>query len=138
MSVKNVNDLCDMVSFYTFCSGDNTVLLTSEYTDLWLPTGKVTPGNSWNLQILKEIKDVSRNLSSENTLNYRFFFRQIFGVEIKPERVLRLHKVWVPGHAKNFIYHCVFEIKCSADQKRKSKNTFGKVTLAQVYVNLRE
>lgn len=109
MAFEKVSELCDVISIALLCIGDNTLLVLNEDNEYCLPYIKIPTGVSYENEMGQQVKD-------------------LIGVELRPERTLRIYKVWVPNHPQHSIFHTVFEIKCTMDHKRKSKNVgTGKV-----------
>lgn len=57
--METTGELCDVVSFLAFCHVDSTVLIIQHsFNDLWIPSAKITTGNSWSSVLSKDIKEV--------------------------------------------------------------------------------
>ncbi|KAK4874556.1 hypothetical protein RN001_013916 [Aquatica leii] len=106
---KSISDLCDVVSHVVYCPDDATMFITLEpnCNEYWIPSSKVTSGSGW---IAQSVKDMD----------------EIFGLVLHNIKILKLCKVWVPQHAQPCVYHCIYCVYMSLDQKKKLKTTYGR------------
>lgn len=106
---KSILELCDVVSHVIYCSEDASILLTLENNsnEYWIPSSKVGNNMSWCAQSLQDMQD-------------------IFGGGLESGKCLRVYKIWVPQNTTPYIYHCIFEVRITAERKKKAKNTYGK------------
>ncbi|KAF5299422.1 hypothetical protein FQA39_LY11568 [Lamprigera yunnana] len=107
-SYGTITELCDIVSHVIYCPDDTTMLITLEPNcdEYWIPSTKIASDIGWFTQSTKDIDE-------------------IFGV-LQMRKMLKVCKIWVPQHIPAYIFHCIYNVIITGDQKKKLRTSYGR------------